>query len=201
MSLSSLRMRFSRRSRSFSRASSRASGETTSVSRCAVTHLFSVESPTPKSSATCRRVSPLVSAIRTASLRNSSVLPLPIVRLLCCSKCYQRSGIKPRQVQTSLEKELATTKKDHAKLVDAIIAGIPAEQVKDRMLALDARRIDLEGKLAREAAPSPVRIHPKMAETYREKVTTLIAELQHPDGMLEAKEALRGLIDRIVLHP
>src|SRR5690554_3598730 len=97
MSLSSLRMRFSRRSRSFSRASSRSSGDTTSVSRCAVTHLFSVESPTPKSSATCRRVSPLVSAIRTASLRNSSVRFSPIVSLLCCSKCYQRSGTKTRQ--------------------------------------------------------------------------------------------------------
>ena len=45
-------------------------------------------------------VSPLVSAIRTASLRNSSVWGSLIVHLLCCSKCYQRSGIKPRQVHT-----------------------------------------------------------------------------------------------------
>jgi putative transposase len=62
-------------------------------------HLFSVDIPTPRSSATCLRVSPLVSAMRTASLRNSSVRVRPIVHLLCCSKCYQRSGIKPRQVQ------------------------------------------------------------------------------------------------------
>jgi len=103
--------------------------------------------------------------------------------------------------RTSLEKDLAKAKNDHAKLIDAIIAGIPAEQVKDRMLALDARRIELERKLAREAAPSPIRIHPTMAETYREKITTLIDQLQRPDGMLEAKEALRGLIDRIVLQP
>ncbi len=40
-----------------------------------------------------------------------------------------------------------------------------------------------------------------MAVTYREKIATLIDQLQHPDGMLEAKEALRGLIDRIVLQP
>jgi hypothetical protein len=32
-------------------------------------------------------------------LRNSSVRFSPIVNLLCCSKCYQRSGIKLRQVQ------------------------------------------------------------------------------------------------------
>ena len=95
-------MRFSRRSRSFSRARSRSLSGTTSVSRCAVTHLFSVERPTPKSDATCLRVSPLVSAIRTASARNSSVLFVPIVCLPCCSKCYQRGGIKPRQVQPFL---------------------------------------------------------------------------------------------------
>jgi site-specific DNA recombinase len=33
------------------------------------------------------------------------------------------------------------------------------------------------------------------------QVGLLIAQLQHPEGMLEAKEALRGLIDRIVLTP
>ncbi|MFX0547658.1 zinc ribbon domain-containing protein [Roseovarius sp. S1116L3] len=103
--------------------------------------------------------------------------------------------------RTSLEKDLATVKKDHAKLIDAIIAGVPAEQVKDRMLVLDARRIELENKLTHEAAPSPIRIHPRMADSYREKIATLIADLQNPDGMLEAKEALRSLIDRIVLQP
>ena len=42
------------------------------------------------------------SAIRTASLRNSSVRFSPMVRLLCCNKCYQRGGIKPRQVHALL---------------------------------------------------------------------------------------------------
>ncbi len=54
--------------------------------------------------------------------------------------------------------------------------------------------------VAREATPSPIRIHPRMADSYRERIITLIAQLQNPDGMLEAKEALRGLIDRIVLQ-
>ncbi|MBM1931907.1 recombinase family protein, partial [Sulfitobacter pseudonitzschiae] len=40
-----------------------------------------------------------------------------------------------------------------------------------------------------------------MAETYREKVGALIARLQEPDSIPEAKDALRGLIDRIVLSP
>ena len=98
ISLSSLRMRFSRRSLSFSCARLKSSAETTSVSRYAVIHLFSVDMPIPRSPATCLRVNQLVRAIRTASRRNSSVRFSPIVTLLCCSKCYQRSGIKPRQV-------------------------------------------------------------------------------------------------------
>ena len=95
-SFSSLRSRTSRRSRSFSLARSKSSFETTSVSRCTVIHWFSVDMPTPRSSATCLPVSPLVSAIRADSWRNSSVRFSPIVSLLCYSKCYQRSGIKPR---------------------------------------------------------------------------------------------------------
>ena len=101
VSLSSLRGPTSRRSRSLSLARSKSSFETTSVSRCTVIHLFSVDMPTPRSSATCLRVSPLVRAIRTASCQNSSVRFGHIVHLLCCSKCYQRRGIKPRQVQTA----------------------------------------------------------------------------------------------------
>lgn len=79
--------------------------------------------------------------------------------------------------------------------------SVPAEQVKDRMNALDARRIELEAQLSREPAPSPIRIHPKMAASYRAQVGLLIAQLQQPEGMLETKEALRGLIDQIVLTP
>ena len=68
------------------------------------------------------------------------------------------------------------------------------------MNALDPRRIALEAQLSHEPPP-PIRIHPKMAASYRAQVGLLIAQLQQPEGMLEAKEALRGVIDRIVLMP
>ncbi|MBS4011939.1 MAG: recombinase family protein, partial [Roseovarius sp.] len=103
--------------------------------------------------------------------------------------------------RSALEKELATVKRDHAKLIDGIIAGIPADQVKDRMLALDTRRLQLETDLTKEPAPSPIRIHPTMAAPYRTRIGALIRRLQAPDGMLEATEALRGLLERTVLQP
>lgn len=49
-SLSFLKMRLSSRSRSFSWARSKSLSDTTSVSRCAATHFFNVDRPTPKSS-------------------------------------------------------------------------------------------------------------------------------------------------------
>jgi hypothetical protein len=72
-SLSSLRMRFSRRRRSFSRIRFWSGLVGDAYSENAFTHLFSVESPTPRSAETCRRVSLLVNAIRAASLLNSSL--------------------------------------------------------------------------------------------------------------------------------
>ena len=104
--------------------------------------------------------------------------------------------------RTTMEKDLATTKRDHGKLVDAIIAGVPPEQVKDKMIALDERRKELEAQIAQaDAAPALVRLHPKMSETYRERITALIRGLGEGDAMEEAREALRGLIDKIVLIP
>lgn len=60
------------------------------------------------------------------------------------------------------EKALAISH-DHTNLVDAMIAGIPADQVKDKMQVLTDRREALEVQLSVAPAPDPIRIHPKMA--------------------------------------
>jgi hypothetical protein len=48
--------------------------------------------------------------------------------------------------------------------------------------------------------PPPL-LHPEMADLYRQKVTTLAQALEHCETRTEATEALRGLIDTIVLTP
>ena len=103
--------------------------------------------------------------------------------------------------RADLEKELKQVSTDHKKLVDAIIAGVPADQVKDRMIELDARRKDLERQLAASPAPDPIRIHPGMATTYRARIGQLIAGLSENDRMEEAKEALRALVEKVELVP
>ena len=103
--------------------------------------------------------------------------------------------------RAGVEKELAQVSRDHGKLVDAIVAGVPAEQVKDRMITLDARRTELQRQLDRIPAEDPVRYHPSMARTYRSRVGALIHGLGNAEGMEAAKEAVRALVDRIVLTP
>ncbi len=100
-----------------------------------------------------------------------------------------------------LERAVAAAKRDHAKLVDAILAGVPAAQVKDRMIELDGKRQTLESQLSLAAAPEPMRFHPSMAGVYRTKVADLISSLSNSQEMETSKEALRALVEKIVLTP
>ena len=125
------------------------------------------------------------------------------VRIFCEEYAAERNRLQAARSagRADLEKELARVSTDHKKLVDAILAGVPAEQVRDRMIELDARRKDLERQLSASPAPDPIRIHPGMAKTYRARIGQLIAGLSEAERMDEAKEALRALIDKVELVP
>ena len=80
------------------------------------------------------------------------------------------------------------------------MSGVPPAEVKDEMIVNAARREELTAKLAAADAPPPL-LHSGMADLYRQKVTNLTQALEHPETRTEASEALRGLIDAIVLTP
>tara|TARA_R100000935_G_scaffold30156_1_gene50475 strand:+ start:19672 stop:21357 length:1686 start_codon:yes stop_codon:yes gene_type:complete len=125
------------------------------------------------------------------------------LEIFCQEYAKERNRLRTEATadRDGLEKELTQVKRDHGKLIDAIVAGVSAEQVKDRMNILDDRRKQIEARLRISPTPEKILIHPKMAVTYRERIATLIKGLSDPDGMDEAKEGLRGLIERIVLRP
>ena len=77
---------------------------------------------------------------------------------------------------------------------------VPASEVRDELNANALRREELKARLAAADAPPPL-LHPEMAQLYRQKVTTLAQALEHPETRTEASDALRGLIDAIVLTP
>ena len=65
---------------------------------------------------------------------------------------------------------------------------------------LQARKESLIAQLATADAPVPL-LHPNLAALYREKVATLASALQNAESRSEAAEAVRGLVDAIVLAP
>ena len=86
------------------------------------------------------------------------------------------------------------------KLIQALKDGVPASIVKDPLIALEAQQTELGARLKRAAQPPPL-LHPNMADLYREKVTQLARGLEQEESRTAAAEALRGLIDAIVLTP
>jgi DNA invertase Pin-like site-specific DNA recombinase len=100
------------------------------------------------------------------------------------------------------QKELTKVVKDQDLLVNAILEGTPAERIKDRTGQLEVRQKQLEAELAfipdKDAS---VRIHPRIADTYHTRIRALVDQLTDPDRDTEAREQIRGLIEKIVVTP
>ncbi|WP_374292947.1 recombinase family protein [Paenirhodobacter enshiensis] len=100
------------------------------------------------------------------------------------------------------EKELAKAIREQDVLVNALLAGTPPERIKAKMEQLASRQKQLEQELATaDARPAPVRVHPAMAGTWQDRIRALISGLAEPDQEGEAREAIRGLIEKIVATP
>ena len=97
-------------------------------------------------------------------------------------------------------RDLEKTERDIRRVIEAIKAGVPGAAVKDEMAVLEARRVELLARL--EAAPPPMpRLHPNLAELYRQKVINLAEALNDEHSRLEAAECIRELIEEIRLVP
>jgi hypothetical protein len=87
------------------------------------------------------------------------------------------------------------------KLLNLILDDeIVVDEGKAEIKALDARRNELKAHLETADEPPPL-LHPEMAGIRRSKVMALARALQESESRLEATEALRGLVDAIVLTP
>jgi site-specific DNA recombinase len=111
-----------------------------------------------------------------------------------------RLRMEHRATLSAAEREIERIEVRRKKLVESIMDGVPASEVREELTANAARREGLKTQLAAAAAPPPL-LHPEMAGLYRQKVTALEQALEHPETRTEASEALRGLIDAIVLTP
>ena len=74
-----------------------------------------------------------------------------------------------------------------------------ALSIKDELLALEARKAELQSRL--DAPEMPELLHPRMADVYREKVGSLCLALESEESRTGAVEAIRALIEAILLEP
>jgi site-specific DNA recombinase len=98
------------------------------------------------------------------------------------------------------ERELGEVRRRLDKLIEALIEGYRADGLQQRLDDLEARKAALEQELAADPPP-PVRLHPNLAQVYRTKVERLHEALADPGLRNEALGILRGLIERVVVHP
>ncbi len=68
------------------------------------------------------------------------------------------------------------------------------------MSALEGERARLE-EILRRPPPSPVRLHPPLAESHRRRVASLAAWLEQEEGRTEALEIIRSRIERVAITP
>ncbi|ACK52467.1 hypothetical protein Msil_3580 [Methylocella silvestris BL2] len=84
------------------------------------------------------------------------------------------------------------------RLVQAIMDGVPASRVKDKMTELEGRKAEAEARL-NDAAEIPVLIHPNMAHHYHDQIAALREALT--DEHAQASDLIRKLVEKIVLTP
>jgi hypothetical protein len=96
--------------------------------------------------------------------------------------------------------ELAKVEKQIHGMVDAIKEGMFQQSMIVAMDALEARKAELSALLAEAPADTPD-ILPSASKVYAKKVAHLTEALNRPEDRPEAAQALRGLIERIVLRP
>jgi hypothetical protein len=102
--------------------------------------------------------------------------------------------------RTAKERDLAEVTRKLDKLIEALIEGYRAPGLQQKLDDLEARKAALEQDLAADPPP-PVRLHPNLAQVYRAKVERLHEALADPGLRDEALNILRGLIERVVIHP
>jgi len=111
-----------------------------------------------------------------------------------------RTNAEREQRVTADRQQLESVKRKIAGIVSAIEDGDYSRALGNRLADLEKQQKLLEAALS-EAPPSTVRLHPRLAEIYAEKVQQLEQALNDPAIRAEAADVLRSLIDRIELRP
>ncbi|MGV6875993.1 hypothetical protein ACUSIJ_25325 [Pseudochelatococcus sp. B33] len=105
-----------------------------------------------------------------------------------------------RATGETTRRELTDTAKAIAEIVRVIEQGGWHRALSDRLTELEAKQDSLTARLS-DAPQDVPDIHPGIAETFRRRIERLTAALDHPDDALQATDAIREVIDHIIITP
>ena len=100
----------------------------------------------------------------------------------------------------SAKRELERVRIEIRKIIEAIKRGVPGDEVKDEMAALQVRKEELIQRIEAANDPPPL-LHPNMAERWRAEITELRDALTEDRCDTEAREAVRNMVQEIRLTP
>lgn len=112
-----------------------------------------------------------------------------------------RLQAKTRSRRSQIEATIGSIERLLDKAVDAIFAGANALHINKRLVALEGEKSALQAELAGMEAEPPALLHPSMSSIYRQKIAGLASALQEGGKHSAATEAVRGLLNAVVLHP
>ncbi|WBH17052.1 recombinase family protein [Sphingomonas radiodurans] len=115
---------------------------------------------------------------------------------------YARRSADTKRESTKLEKRVTDAAAKVQRLVAAIATGAGEfAEIREALTKAKADRDAATAELAEVESLPVVALHPTIAADYRRRVDKLNEELADPEARQEALPALRGLIDRLVIHP
>jgi hypothetical protein len=108
--------------------------------------------------------------------------------------------MEARAAATLASRERANIDHGISKLIQAIKDGVPGAEVRDEMIALQARKAELE-KQRTLASDVPPLLHPHMADVWRAEIIELRDALTEDRCDPEARQAVRNMVEEIRLTP
>ena len=100
----------------------------------------------------------------------------------------------------SIKNELVAATKKLDGLYDALADGLRTEGIIGRISELEDHVKELKASQNQHVEPSPILIHPNLAEAYQCKLSEMTELLKDPAFASEAIPLIRELIDRLDLH-
>jgi site-specific DNA recombinase len=131
-------------------------------------------------------------------------LMAPELVALFCEEYLREVNRLRREAEASLDDmkiALAKVQREQARFIEAIREGAPAGPLAQPMALLEKEEQRLVEAIGDAKKPDPIRLHPGMAQIYRRRIADLVGALVEEDDSGTAREAIRSLIDRVVLTP